>query len=211
MSVKSFTIYEEYYELITLLDEEEQKDLIMAIIEYMFKDKKPTLNDKQTKIFNNLKRPLDIAKNNSKRSSGNGAPKGNQNATKNKPKTNQNQTENKPNSNQMDNQKQTHQDVNVIVNVNVYVNKLIEYIESNLGITINGTNLEKIENLFDDYDLEILMYAVDKTIASGHRTLNYFFGIVKNWKQDGFKTLEEIKQQDGRKEKKEEWWKKYEN
>ncbi|MBR4672050.1 MAG: DnaD domain protein, partial [Bacilli bacterium] len=103
----------------------------------------------------------------------------------------------------------THQDVNVIVNVNV--NVLIEYIESNLGITINGTNLEKIENLFDDYDLEILMYAVDKTIASGHRTLNYFFGIVKNWKQDGFKTLEEIKEQDGKKEKKEEWWKKYEN
>ena len=193
MSVKSFTIYEEYYDLITLLDEEEQKDLIMAIIEYMFKDKKPTLNDKQMKIFNNLKRPLDKSKIKSKATS-----KQNQNEIKMKSKQNQNEIKTK-----------THQDVNVIVNVNV--NVLIEYIESNLGITINGTNLEKIENLFDDYDLEILMYAVDKTIASGHRTLNYFFGIVKNWKQDGFKTLEEIKEQDGKKEKKEEWWKKYEN
>lgn len=193
MSVKSFTIYEEYYDLITLLDEEEQKDLIMAIIEYMFKDKKPTLNDKQMKIFNNLKRPLDKSKIKSKATS-----KQNQNEIKMKSKLNQNEIKTK-----------THQDVNVIVNVNV--NVLIEYIESNLGITINGTNLEKIENLFDDYDLEILMYAVDKTIASGHRTLNYFFGIVKNWKQDGFKTLEEIKEQDGKKEKKEEWWKKYEN
>ena len=193
MSVKSFTIYEEYYDLITLLDEEEQKDLIMAIIEYMFKDKKPTLNDKQMKIFNNLKRPLDKSKIKSKATS-----KQNQNEIKMKSKLNQNEIKTK-----------THQDVNVIVNVNV--NVLIEYIESNLGITINGTNLEKIENLFDDYDLEILMYAVDKTIASGHRTLNYFFGIVKNWKQDGFKTLEEIKEQDGKKEKKEEWCKKYEN
>ncbi|MBR4672107.1 MAG: hypothetical protein IKO78_02760, partial [Bacilli bacterium] len=69
MSVKSFTIYEEYYDLITLLDEEEQKDLIMAIIEYMFKDKKPTLNDKQMKIFNNLKRPLDKSKIKSKATS----------------------------------------------------------------------------------------------------------------------------------------------
>ena len=92
--VKSFTIYEEYYELITLLNEDEQKDFLLAIMKYMFdsEDIEKSLNERQLKIFKNLKRPLDISKNNSVRSKGKGAPKGNQNAlkkqTKNKPKTN---------------------------------------------------------------------------------------------------------------------------
>ena len=45
MAVKSFTIYEEYFDLITLLDREEQKELIISIFEYMFNDKKPCLNE----------------------------------------------------------------------------------------------------------------------------------------------------------------------
>jgi len=201
MAVKSFTVYEEYYDLITLLDKEEQKELIIAIFEYMFEDKKPVLNNAQNKIFKNLKRPLDISKNNSKRSFGNGAPKGNQNATKNKPNENQKQTKNKPKTNQKDNQKQTHQDVDVIVNVN----NIYSYIETNLNITISGSNYEKIEELLKTYNEEILCYAIDKTIASGHKTLNYFFGIVKNWKQDNLKTLEEIKEADNKKTKRDGW------
>ena len=62
MEVKSFTIYKEYYDLITLLPEKEQKDLILAIFKYMFEDIEPTLNNKQNKIFINLKRPLDVSK-----------------------------------------------------------------------------------------------------------------------------------------------------
>ena len=181
MAVKSFTIYEEYFDLISLLDIEEQKDLLLAITEYMFKDKKPTLNDKQMKIFKNLKRPLDKSKNKSKSTS-------KQNQIEIKLKSNQNQNEIKT---------KTHQDVNV----NVYVNKIIDYIENNLGLTINGTNYQKIEQLQKKYNDEILCYAVDKTIASGHRTLNYFFGIVNNWLQDGYKNLEEIKKNE-RKNKK---------
>ena len=39
MAVKSFAFYSEYYELITLLNEEEQKELSLAILNYMFDDK----------------------------------------------------------------------------------------------------------------------------------------------------------------------------
>ena len=113
--IKSFTIYEEYYELITLLSEEEQKEILLEIFKYMFEDKEPKLNDRQMKVFVNLKRPLDVSKKNSLRSMGNGAPKGNNNALKK-------QTKNKPKTNQTSNQKQTHQDVNVNVNVNGNVN-----------------------------------------------------------------------------------------
>ena len=56
--VNSFTIYKEYYELITLLSEKEQGELLLAITRYMFEDIEAALNSKQTKIFNNLKEIL---------------------------------------------------------------------------------------------------------------------------------------------------------
>ena len=81
--VKSFTIYEEYYDLITLLEKNEQQELLLAIVEYVFKDIEPKLNDRQMKVFINLKRPLDKSKNRSKIGS---KKKQNKNKTKTKQK-----------------------------------------------------------------------------------------------------------------------------
>ena len=106
--MNGFTIYKEYYDLITLLSEIEQQELLLAITKYMFDDVEPTLNDNQMKIFKNLKRPLDISKNQSKRRS------------KKEPEKNQEETEKEPEKNP----KKTHQDVNVYVNDNVDVNNL---------------------------------------------------------------------------------------
>ena len=86
--MKSFTFFEEYYELITLLSESEQAELMLAIVQYMFEDKEPILNNNQMKIFNNLKRPLSVSKNKSKNAS-----KENQNKIKSKSKENQNKNE----------------------------------------------------------------------------------------------------------------------
>ena len=44
--MNGFTIYKEYYELITLLTEREQQELLLAITKFMFEDVEPTLNDK---------------------------------------------------------------------------------------------------------------------------------------------------------------------
>ena len=114
--LKSFTIYEEYFELITLLsNERDQADLLLAICNYMFCDKKPSLNENQMKIFNNLKRPLEKSKIKSKNSSNNLS------------KTNQIKDEIKSNENQNQNKIKTHQDVNVNVYVNDNVNVNKEY------------------------------------------------------------------------------------
>lgn len=86
MNIKSFTIYKEYYELITLLNQREQEEFLLAIVQYMFEDVEPVLKDKQQKIFNNLKRPLDVSKNKSKN-----ARKENQNEIKTKSNENQNE------------------------------------------------------------------------------------------------------------------------
>lgn len=120
--VQSFSIYKEYYELITLLSKQERAELLLAISEYMFEDIEPELNDNQMKIFNNLKRPLDKSKNKSK----NGT-KQKQNENKLKSKQNQNkiklETNQKQNENNNNNKTKTHQDVNVNVVVNNTLNK----------------------------------------------------------------------------------------
>lgn len=135
--MNGFTVYKEYFELITLLSDKEQSEMWLAIMEYMFEDKEPVLNDKQMKIFNNLKRPLSVSKNQSKRRTKQ-EPNENQEETKTKPKRNQKETKQEPN----ENPKKTHQDVNVIVNV--------KYLLSNLKIN-NINNKNNIYKLLEEY------------------------------------------------------------
>ena len=121
--MKSFTIYEEYFDLITLLSKREQSELLLAICNYMFYDEEPILNEAQMKIFRNLKRPLDKSK---KRSTSGSINTSNDNQEENKKETKQNQSKikMKSNENQKRNKKKTHQDVNVNVYVNV-IKKII--------------------------------------------------------------------------------------
>ena len=152
--MNGFTIYKEYYELITLLTEKEQQELSLAIMKYMFEDIEPTLNEKQTKIFNNLRRPLDKSKNRGKCGS---ITKSNENQEENKTKSNENQNKikNKSNENQEENEIKTHQDVNVIVNVNDNVN-------------VNGKKItiKEIEGIIQYLNLKTdshYKYTTDKT------------------------------------------------
>lgn len=137
MKVKSFTIFEEYYELITLLTEKKEKEqLSLAILEYMFENKKPTLNDRQMKIFINLKRPLDKSKNRSKSGT-------NKNQNENKKETKKEQKENKieTKKKQNENKTKTHKYVYVYVYVNVI---------NNLNIN-NSNNKDNIYKLLEEY------------------------------------------------------------
>ena len=167
MAVNSFTIYEEYFELITLLDEKKQAELLLAICNYMFKDEEPNLNQNQMKIFTNLKRPLDKSKNKSR----------------NKIKSNQNQNEikSKSNENQNETKTKTHQDVVVDVNVYVNVNKILEFIESNFNRTISGYELEQIESLVKEHGHDIVLYAFQKTLDAGKKSLNYTWKVSELW------------------------------
>ena len=199
--IKSFTIYEEYYELITLLSEEEQKEILLEIFKYMFEDKEPKLNDRQMKVFVNLKRPLDVSKKNSLRSMGNGAPKGNNNALKK-------QTKNKPKTNQTSNQKQTHQDVNVsnydnnyVVNVNGNVN-VKNKIENKYFESI------KVNTIFNEFlDLRKKLKAVnsERAITSLVNKLNNYdeetqYKMIENSIVNSWKGIFEIKEKTKRKD-----------
>ena len=57
-TINGYTIYREYWDLITLLPEKEQGNVLLAINRFMFDDKDTELNDRETKVFVNLKRSL---------------------------------------------------------------------------------------------------------------------------------------------------------
>lgn len=60
VKIKSFTFYLEYADLISLLTEQEQADLYLKIINYIFYGKEIIeLTDNQNKVWINLKRPID--------------------------------------------------------------------------------------------------------------------------------------------------------
>lgn len=170
--MNGFTIYKEYYELITLLTEREQQELLLAITKFMFEDVEPTLNDKQTKIFNNLRRPLEKSK---KRSKCGSITKSNENQEENETKTKENQKEikTKSNENQKENESKTHQDVNVIVNVN-----------DNVDVNVNKITLAEIRGIIEYLNIKSnshYKYSTDKTQT-----------LIKARIKDGF-TLDDFK------------------
>lgn len=170
--MNGFTIYKEYYELITLLTEREQQELLLAITKFMFEDVEPTLNDKQTKIFSNLRRPLEKSK---KRSKCGSITKSNENQEENEIKTKENQKEikTKSNENQKENESKTHQDVNVIVNVN-----------DNVDVNVNKITLAEIKGIIEYLNIKSnshYKYSTDKTQT-----------LIKARIKDGF-TLDDFK------------------
>ena len=170
--MNGFTIYKEYYELITLLNEREQQELLLAITKFMFEDVEPTLNDKQTKIFNNLRRPLEKSK---KRSKCGSITKSNENQEESEIKTKENQKEikTKSNENQKENESKTHQDVNVIVNVN-----------DNVDVNVNKITLAEIKGIIEYLNIKSnshYKYSTDKTQT-----------LIKARIKDGF-TLDDFK------------------
>ena len=170
--MNGFTIYKEYYELITLLTEREQQELLLAITKFMFEDVEPTLNDKQTKIFNNLRRPLEKSKKSSKCGS---ITKSNENQEENEIKTKENQKEIKTKSNesQKENENKTHQDVNVNVNVN-----------DNVDVNVKKISLEEIKGIVEYLNIKSnshYKYSTDKTQT-----------LIKARIKDGF-TLDDFK------------------
>ena len=204
--VNSFTIYKEYYELITLLSEKEQQELLLAITRYMFEDIEPTLNSKQTKIFNNLKRPLDKSKEQSKRKRNR-----NQTETEKEPKENQTETEKEPKENQSSNQTETHQDVPVTVNVNVNVKDSYSYLEEQFGRTLSPVEYKLISKWRSWFSDDVINYAIDKTIKNGARGLSYTEAIINSWHDKGFKTLKECELEDKPRKVREQMPDKYQN
>lgn len=160
--INSFTIYREYYDLITLLNDEEQAKVLLAITKFMFEDKEMDLTEREKKVFVNLKRPLNKSKEQSKR------------RTKQKPNENQKETELKPNEEPNEN---TSNDVYVNVHDNVHLEnkgygekkpfkEIIDYLNqkanTNFKPTSKTTQSKINARLNEGYSLDDFIAVIDK-------------------------------------------------
>lgn len=89
-SIKGFTFYKSYYESLKNLKEKDKKDIINAMLEYVFDDKKPNFNGIKFTIWTLIEPNLNTSKNRSNPNSG--APEGNKNACKEKQSKNNQKT-----------------------------------------------------------------------------------------------------------------------
>lgn len=71
---------------------------------------------------------------------------------------------------------------------NIYSN-----IESNFGRTLSPMEYETIQSWLSSYEENIINYAVRIAVMNNKRTFNYVNGILKNWKANGYTTLQDIK------------------
>lgn len=183
--INGFSVYREYWELITLLTPEEQKQVAWAILNYMFEDKEVELNERENKIFINLKRPLEKSKKRAK----NGATK--------KTKANQNEIKMKSNENQNNNKKKSHQDVNVIVNVNnnKINNSLYDFIEENFGRTLSPIEYEEISTWKDN---ELTRYAIKETVLNGKYNIKYIKSILNSFEKNNIQTVKQAQEETAR-------------
>lgn len=70
---------------------------------------------------------------------------------------------------------------------------IYEYYESNFGRTISSIEYEKLKSFLEMFSDDIVRYAIEIAVVNNKRTFSYVRGILNNWKACGYKTLQEIK------------------
>lgn len=86
--------------------------------------------------------------------------------------------------------------ITTTTNINNSNNNIYSYIEENFNRTISPLEYEKISSWLNDYEENVIKYAVEKAVFSNKKTFNYVNGILKNWKSSGYKNLKEIKEEE---------------
>lgn len=182
MEIHGFSIYEEYFALISILERKKAQHVLYAITEYMFKGIEPKLDEKESAVFESLRRALDKQKNKSK------------NAKKEKSKRNQNEIKTKSKEEQNEIKIKTQQDVdvnNILDSNNKRVigkkeekdskettkEDLVTFIsESNLIVTPYEFTI--LELYMKDFSIEEIKHAL---ILGKDKSINYSLAILKNW------------------------------
>ena len=142
-NIKAFSFYRSYYEALKEIPEKDKKDIIFAMINYVFEDKKPKLKGINKVIWTLIEPNLDKSKNKSNDNSG--APVGNQNASKT--------LENKGNNDTIKKQSKNNQKTIKKQSLSHDISYSYSYINNSLSYIIfnNSNNKEVIYNLFKEY------------------------------------------------------------
>lgn len=180
MQRDSFIFYRSFYEAINDLPEKSQLKVYKAICEMSLNFDEIDLSGLSLTIFKLIKPQLEANNKRYINGSKGGAPKGNQNATKRQSKNNQKTTKKQPNNNVNVND---NENVNVNDNINTSSsNNIYSYLETNLGRTLNGAEIELATMWANEYDWEKIKYAIKETLMARANNLKYTDAILRNIK-----------------------------
>ena len=196
-SVNGFTFYKSYFESLVSLPEEDQAKLLRAIVYYVFKDENPELDGILSALWILMKPNLDTSKSRSLNPQ-------NKNKTKQKQKQNKKETKKKQTQNNdlidKDKDKEKEEDKDKDIEIDKELETEGRYIyttaEKNFGRTLSPMEFEKINMWLEDYPEEVIEYAIRKSVLANKRNFSYVNGILRSWKTNGYKTLQEIKDND---------------
>lgn len=190
--IKNFVIYNEIFRLIDTINPIKKRDEFLGkLMDFYFKEQKPKFepNSYEETIWLNISKPIIAYKSKVVNGSKGGRPKKTETKTENESKT---QSKIKTTSDV---------DVDVFVNNNVLEKigcgeekplNIYEFIENNFGRLLSPIEYETINHWKSEYEEEIIKYAVRKSVLGNVKTFAYTDGILKNWKSCGYKTLQEI-------------------
>lgn len=183
--IKGFMVYDNYYYLINVVEEDKQKELEHAMFKYMFEDIEPNFDkDKQLKgIWINLKMPLDTSKKQSINGSKGGRPKSQKKTQK------ETQSKSQKKANNISTFIFHISNFNNINNNNLLISKIEEWInykkENKFEYTEIGlkTLLKQIDTNCEKHGFEEIINLIDESMANGYKGI-----IFKNLKDKPKKT-----------------------
>lgn len=73
---------------------------------------------------------------------------------------------------------------------------LYDYAEENFNRTLSPIEIQKIDEWAKDFNEDMIKYAINLSVLGNKKTFKYVDGILKNWKSSGYKSIEEIKDND---------------
>lgn len=155
--IKGFSFYKSYYDCLQDLDKKDQYEMLDAMLDYVFRNKKPKLKGIKKTIWTIIEPNLNTSKN---RSNGNsGAPKGNQNACKIRENEGKNETIKKQSKN---NQNSINDIKDISLSLSYSLSSSLSYSNSSI---INNSILNK---LFIEYIKlrEDKNYILNETVIS---------------------------------------------
>lgn len=81
--------------------------------------------------------------------------------------------------------------------------KIIATFENEFARLLSPMEIEKVESWTKSFQNEMIVYALSIAVRNNKKTFGYIEGILKNWKSCNYKTLEEVKQNEIKKEEQE--------
>lgn len=208
MEKKSFLIYLEYEEQLADLSNEELGVLLRAIFQYEKDGTEPKFSGLLKMAFAFIKGNLNRDKNKYDKRCVTSAINGSKGGRPRKKEPNEkpNEKPKKPKKADIDIDIDTDTDIDTDIDTEVEVD-IFDFFASNFGYLLPPMQIEKLDEWRKTFTDDILKFAIEKCCNNNVRTFAYFEAILTAWKNKGFRTLTECKNENNRKiEEKPEWF-----